>query len=416
MSNKTQQPDFDPSFDPTIPEDGVELQDSDRELQELYSRHLPSRDEISVAARAAFASVLSEQAVQRLTHSSVEINESVRRIMHEHMNLGFRFAEIVRTVQDEYILEFGDNRKTTARAASDALSYIERLHLISISKIRLHIGAYNKFHDNADAVEFLRLTDMQYLLGRDVGDDIVDAIIEKRKGDPEMSTRAVKELIAVLRQKDDEHKADKEQLESVNEEFAGLLERHNSLNAEVKRMTEQMDRMRHDHTSAQDSHSRLRTELSLVTNTSSTLNQQLQDVERERDQLQNEMKELRARPPVKADDRLAKEEAKERDDHLMRLIQQSRELDEEIEKKVARKTEITRLLDESESKLEAGRKLEAEMNGLLKDFSNISERYHTAQLLCTAEGNPKRFQGIFQALADLVGKFHGELVAAAQMS
>ncbi len=41
-----------------------------------------------------------------------------------------------------------------------------------------------------------------------------------------------------------------------------------------------------------------------------------------------------------------------------------------------------------------------------------SQDYHSAQLLATAHGLPTRFTPLFQALADLVGKFHGELQTA----
>lgn len=414
MKDKKKRP-ADDQFDPTIPEDGVELPDQDFEMQDLYSRHIPTRAEIAVAARESFATVLSEEAVDSVMNSSTEINESVRRIMHEHMNLGFRFGEIVRIVQDAYILQFGDNRKTTARAATDALAYIEKLHQISISKIRLHIGAYNKFHDNAEAVEFLRLTDMQYLLGRDIGEDIVEAVIERRKDDPEMSTRTVKELVNIMRQQNDELRASKEELESVSDEYSRAVEQLNISNAEANRLRQQMEQLRLDQVAAQTAQDRLRNELTLVNNTSSTLNQQLHETQQQRDAAHREINELRNRPPVKADDKQTKEELRTREDELVQLIAKSRELDEQIEHKKSQAAELDRQLEESASALEASQKLEQEMNALVADFSSLAQRYHSAQLLCTAEGSPKRFKAIFRALADLVGKFHAEINAAAEM-
>ncbi|OBR54039.1 hypothetical protein [Paraburkholderia tropica] len=404
----------DSDFDPTVPEDGVELPEDTSELQELYSRHLPSRAEIAAAARESFGTVLSEQALESVMHSSAEINESVRRIMHEHMNLGFRFAEIVRSVQDAYVIAYEDTPKTVNRATALALGYIEKLHQISSSKIRIHIGAYNKFHANAEAVEFLRLTDMQALLGHDIGDDIVEAIIEKRKDDPEMSTRAVKDLIKVLRQQTDELRTSKEQLESVSDEFSRTVEQLNIANAEGNRLRQQIEQVRLDQAAQQNTQDRLRNELSLVTNTSATLNQELRDMQQQRDAAIRAVEEARNRPPMKTEDKQTKEEIRQRDAELEQLIQKKRVIEAEIEEQESLAAGIRAKLEESQAALEASRKLEEEMSALVTDFSSLAQRYHSAQLLCTAEGNPKRFQAIFQALADLIGKFHLEISAAAK--
>ncbi|WP_321788169.1 hypothetical protein [Paraburkholderia sp. J94] len=412
MSNKNK-----PSaevFDPTIPEDGVELPEDTRELQELYSRHLPSRAEIAVAARDTFGAVLSDHALEAVKHSSAEINESVRRIMHEHMNLGFRFAEIVRSVQDAYIIAYEDTPKTVNRATTLALGYIEKLHQISSSKIRIHIGAYNKFHANAEAVEFLRLTDMQALLGHDIGDDIVEAIIQKRKDDPEMSTRAVKDLIKVLRQQTDELRSSKEQLESVSDEFSRTVEQLNIANAESNRLRQQIEQVRLDQAAQQNAQDRLRNELSLVTNTSATLNQQLHDMQQQRDAAIRAGEDARNRPPAKSEDMQAKDENRQREAELVQLREKKRVIEAEIEAQERLAAGIRAQLEESQAALEASHKLEQEMSALVTDFSSLAQRYHSAQLLCTAEGSPKRFLAIFQALADLIGKFHLEISAAAK--
>ena len=412
MSNSNKKkPSFDPSFDPSIPEDGVALPDDDNEIRALYSSHLPSAADIAIAARETFGDKLPEDVIQNLMQSSSEINESVRRIMHEHMNLGFKFGEVIRQIQTAYALAYGNNEKTSERAINEAIAYLEKLHRISKSKIRLHLNAYARFNDDSEAVEFLRLTDMQYLLANDIGEDIVDAIIEKKKDDPEMSTRAVRELIGILRQQQDRISADKEQLESVNDEYAGLLEQFNSASTETNRLRQEIEQLRLEQKTAQESTDRLRNELSLSGQSTSALHQQLHDTERALETAQRELNDARVRPQVRQDPQV-KEELKRLNAHFNELNAKTRNLEEEIEEKERRHAQITAQLEEGAAALEASRRLDEEMNALVKDFSAFAQRYNSAQLLCTADGNPTRFKAIFQALGDVVGKFHVEINAA----
>ncbi|WP_042303614.1 hypothetical protein [Paraburkholderia kururiensis] len=410
MSTKKKPP-VEPEFDPTVPEDGAIVPAAESEIQDLYSIHLPSRQEITTVAHDMFADKLPGDVIQQLMQTSTDINESVRRIMHEHMTLGFRFGETVRLLQTAYAVTFGDTPATTKRANTDALAYLERLHRMSKSKIRVHLRAYARFHDNADAVEFLRLTDMQSLLGNDVGDDIVEAIIEKRKDNPEMSTRTVKQLVQVLRQQQDRIAADQERLEAANDEYASLLEQFNSANLESARLRQEIEQVRASQTETQAASDRLRNELALVGQSKNALNQQLHDMEHELDAARRQVAELTTRPPAQ-DDPKVKEDVRRMNEHFNQLLAKSQELEEQIAQRTDEAARIEAQLNANASALEAGRRVESELNELIRHFGEFVQRYHSAQLLCTAEGSPRRFAPLFEALADLVGKFHTEIVAA----
>lgn len=410
MSTK-KKPSVEPEFDPTVPEDGAIVPAGESELQDLYSIHLPSRQEISNVSHDMFAGKLPADVIQQLMQTSTDINESVRRIMHEHMTLGFRFGETVRLLQTAYALAFGDTPATAKRANADALAYLERLHRMSKSKIRVHLRAYARFHDNADAVEFLRLTDMQSLLGNDVGDDIVEAIIEKKKDNPEMSTRTVKQLVAVLRQQQDRIAADQERLEAANDEYASLLEQFNSANLESTRLRQEIEQVRTSQTETQAASDRLRNELALVGQSKNALHQQLHDMEHELDAARRRVADLTTRPPAQ-DDPKAKDDIRRMNEHFNQLLTQSKELEQQIAQRTEEAARIEAQLKANASALEAGRRVDNELNELIRHFGEFVQRYHSAQLLCTADGNPRRFAPLFEALADLVGKFHTEIKAA----
>ncbi|MFX1700181.1 hypothetical protein [Paraburkholderia sp. A1RO-1] len=407
---KKKTPPVDPDFDPTVPEDGA-LVPAGESIGDVYSVHLPSRDEISQVAREMFGGRLPDEIIQQLMQISTDINESVRRIMREHMALGFRFGETLRLLQTAYALSFGDTPTTTTRAYTDALSYLERLHRMSKSKIRVHLKAYARFHDNNDAVEFLRLTDMQLLIVNDIGDDIVEAIIAKKKNDPEMSTREVKELIEVLRQQQDRIAADQERLEAANDENASLLEQFNTANLEAQRLRQEVERTRAQQTETQAASDRLQNELSLVAQSKNALHQQLHEMERELDATTRQVTELKTRPPAQ-DDPQVKEDLRRMRAHYDDLMKKSDELEDQIATRTKEAERIAAQLDANAAALEASQRLDREMNDLVRRFGEFVQAYHSVQVMCTADGNAGRFAPVFEALDDLVGKFHTEIMAA----
>ncbi|MGF6472621.1 hypothetical protein [Paraburkholderia youngii] len=51
---------------------------------------------------------------------------------------------------------------------------------------------------------------------------------------------------------------------------------------------------------------------------------------------------------------------------------------------------------------------------MVERFGSFIQEFHSVQLLVTADGSLGRFKGLLTGLADLTGKFHGELLAAAR--
>lgn len=117
----------------------------------------------------------------------------------DHLGLGFRFAGIVRVVTNLYIERYGDGDRTRREARQRAYDDITTMYRISQSLVRLYIGAYERFHAMPRAVEFLRQTDMQLLLGADISAAIIEAVIDLRAANPSVPIRAVKELIDRMR-------------------------------------------------------------------------------------------------------------------------------------------------------------------------------------------------------------------------
>lgn len=113
--------------------------------------------------------------------------------------LGQRLKMLIDMLTAAHIRSARDNAWIRRSASKSAYDDVRRHFNFSHSKIRLYVHAYEKFHQNDDAVMYLRMTDMQLLLGHEIGDDIVNAVIQRRKDNPRLSTREVKALIIGMR-------------------------------------------------------------------------------------------------------------------------------------------------------------------------------------------------------------------------
>ncbi|WP_028218369.1 hypothetical protein [Paraburkholderia oxyphila] len=264
-----------------------------------------------------------------------------------------------------------------------------------------------------EVVEFLAETDMQSLLAKDLSDDILNAVIENRKAHHEMSTREAKLLIAAYRQMRNELAATKERVESVNNEMARLNALYDVSKAEELRLQREMEQTQVEQLKTQEANGCLSNELALVRGSCSALHLEISKTEKERDAARWEVAQMRKRPP-KLDDAEARAQLRRINEQFGRKLAELQQLDDRIEALKAEEAAIGVKLREGKAALETRSRVDAQMNALWVDFGEFAQRYHSAQLLCTAEGNPERYQAIFDALADVVGKFHMGIVAASK--
>ncbi len=157
-----------------------------------------TREQSESAAREIFPAPLTNEELNWFVDRSNKIEGALNRLEHEPLRLGRQFAELVAVVTKGYMETFGDSSETRRRAMTDVLAFLSRTLGVSQSKVRLYLNAWQKVHARPEALAFLRMTDMQLLLGQHIGDAIIDAVIERRRADLTMSTREVRALIARL--------------------------------------------------------------------------------------------------------------------------------------------------------------------------------------------------------------------------
>lgn len=414
MSNKKNPKDSpDDQFDPTQPEDAQDDSGAVEESLPPTFAHIPSEREISATARDMFGAELPDSLVKTIVAESEEVAHSTRKILQEHMRIGGSFAHIMTRVINQKVGDQGDSTGVRNRAKELVYNYLERLFRRKRSSVRLYIRCYEKFSTNSGAVAMLSHSDMSLLVGNDIGNEVIDAVIDAKQDNPDLSKRDVKKLIQDMRQAREQIAEKDTRIELVNNELENVVAQLDQAQLDNERLSAEAERLRQDIVRDQESRKSTLVEMNGVQRQISVLQQELAN--RERDL------EIKTRQLAEAS---AKVETKEVlvptiPDHLKNLhlaaeakLAELKTTTELLEQTKAAYADLQEKSAAQQAAIEANELLEKTMSGLVQRFGTFVQEYHSAQLLVTAGGTPVRFANMFGALADLVGKFHVELLAA----
>ncbi|AKM45337.1 hypothetical protein NL30_36460 [Burkholderia contaminans] len=406
--NSLKKPADDQHFNPTVPDNPAPA-DGDLELKATFA-HVPDQLELSTAARDVFSD-LPDALVRMIIQESEEVAHSTRKILQEHMRIGGNFAHIHASVVGHYVSTQGDNQKVRNKAAEVVYSYLTKVFQKSKSSVSLYIRCYNKFSNNIGAVEMLSYSDMSLLVAGHIGDDIVEKVIEAKREDPSLTKSEVKRLIATL---EDQLAGKDNSIEEATSQLTATVGKLDDAQKEVERLTSELANVRQE-----QSREKVRAQETQVSLASSgkqvtTLQQTLANKEREVEQLTAEIGKLKANPirtevPVET---LPPSYANLQEAVSAKLAEHEA-VNAQLEEAKAQLSALEARAREHNAAIEASAVLEKKIRALIDTFSSFVQDYHSAQLLATADGNPARFKPLFQAFSDLIGKFHGEVTAAA---
>lgn len=405
-------------FNPAAPEDdtapaGLIPADEDALTAEL-ERFVPAAPEVAKIAHEMFDGELPEHVVRNLIAESEEVAHSTRKIMQEHMRIGGSFHQMmVHVINAQYALH-GENRRVLDLARHKVYSYIERVHQRSRSTIKLYIRCYEKFIDNQAAVQILSVTDMSLLSSHKIGDDIVDQIIEARKENPDLTKAEVKKLIGALkRSARNLHERD-EQLEVINTELSTTMHQLDMSQLEVKRLAEEVDRLSRVAATEQESLRLAQANLDSANHAVSATQRAISGLERDRTELRRQLAEIAAKPAKTIEKEVPAIPAgyASLEEAIRALSEQCSTLERQIAEKKAEQVQLEEEVSRQSAEAGNGRRVHAAIEDMIQQFGEFQNRYHSAQLLVSAEGKPARYAPLFSALTDLLGKMHGEVLAA----
>jgi len=214
----------DPDFDPTLDEsDGGSSEDAlDPMSAPLAFAHVPGEGEIAQVVSQFFGSELPESLRAIIASESNEIAHSTRKILEEHLRIGGILFNLRSRIEGHFVATLGEKRHVRNKGAELFYKYVEKLFRKKHDIVKVYIRSYLRFSTNAGAVEMLTMTDMQLLVSQD--DGVVEAVIEAKRENPDLSKREVKKIIESYRTKLAEKDASLDVVKSQLSDVVGQLD------------------------------------------------------------------------------------------------------------------------------------------------------------------------------------------------
>jgi myosin heavy subunit len=401
-------------FDPTVLEPGAELPNENEQSLKPFSLYVPDENAVRTAAIELFGGSVPDAVIRNIIADSEEIAHSTRKIIQEHMRMGGNFLNIKRSIESAFVAQQGDKKSVRDRAAHLVYQYIEKVHGIGHQRASLYMRTYEKFIGNDEAMALLKLSDMQMLLAKDTPDELVDIVVRSRKENPDLSKLEVKALIDNYRKLSRSNADKDEQIQVATAELSAKAAELDEAHTENKRLIALVEQLKQDNTRDRKAAEATMVELKSASSSVSVLQQELAKLERELDDTKRQAAAAESKVQVKE---VEKEVVPEAYRDVERKIEEKlaslREVQGELDSANGQLAELEQRRKAQLAQLEATERLEQQVSGLIESFASFTQQYHTAQLMVTADGHPERFRAIFQALVDIVGKFHTELSAAA---
>ncbi|MFL9886758.1 hypothetical protein PQR66_27205 [Paraburkholderia agricolaris] len=378
-----------------------------------FGHFIPTESEMGEAARSFFTGELPDPVIRTIIEESEEVAHSTRKILQEHMRIGACYVHIMTTISNSLISSQGDRKSVRDKAAHLAYSYIQQVHGHAKSSVSTYTRIYDKFASNSAAVQALTRADMALLIRHDTPDELVDLVIDMRTGSPEISPKQMKEFVESYRKAQQEVAAATNRIEVMNAELANAGQQLDQEQSENRRLREESEQLKKAIERDRRSADGMKNELASHGESVSALQRELSDRERELRMLHQQLADAQAKTRTEqVEVPKIPEGFITMEDAIEDQIRRKREATAALDKAIADLASLETALADKNAEIEGSLRTEKKMNELIDSFGSFTQEFHTTQLLVTAEGHPSRYLPLFLGLADLVGKFHTELVAA----
>jgi len=406
-------PAHDEDFDPTRPEGNETTSRSasnpiERELPLAFA-HVPSETEISQLVRQFFGGdEIGEALRAAIAEEAEEVAHSTRKILLEHMRIGGSFYHIKTRVEAHFVNTLGDTKQVRNKAAELVYRFLEATFRKKRDSVYLYIRCYERFSTNSGAVEMLSISDMQLLVNKD--DDVVAMVIEAKRENADLSKNDVRKLIA---QFEDRLSEKDSALATVTSQLAEIYGQLDDANNDNERLTAEARRLTQELQQGKESLRKTMVDLNNAEQATSGLQSEIAKLEREVTNKTRELADAHAKVQIKeVQVEVTPEAIRNLESATEDKLTELKRVSAECDAAKARLAELAERRAKEESEIQQMEAVDKRVSVLIEKFGSFIQDYHSTQLVVTADGSVKRYKGLLGGLADLVGKFHGELVAA----
>jgi len=395
-------------FDPTTLDDGDDKTTAiDANVGTMSGARLSS-DEIHGIAKRLFGADIPDDIRNAIVEESVNIRISVDRIVASHMNIALSALSILQHISKALQRTNVPSRQLTQRAERMTFDFVGRITGYSKNNIVFFWREYHKFFNNPDAMAHLTATDMRLLITKRKSDDVIQAVVDLRKGNRKASGKEVNELIDRLEQAE-------QQLSEKDLEVAIMQERSESAEQSAREANDEKNRLQYENERAQAKIAQLKDksesmvlELRNTTGKHTSLVREADAQRVEIAKLAGELSSLKANP-LKIIEKVEVPPAGlvSMQETIRQKMSHLDSLDERIIASNSRLENLRREQAEIDGELEKTRIIKDRMNSVLAKFSEFSAEYAAAQVLISGS-SISPYRHFLEELSERLAKFAQE--------
>ena len=378
----------------------------------------PDDARAELALRGAFGDIqVSEDVLSRLMECVRNIRRNQDKIARLIIDMGADLQTMYDCSTDLANAHYSDPRAARSRGWDLFCQIAEQALDLTPSKAELYLNLYRRFLNHNGALSKLNVGELMILRRKDYTDGEIDAVIEYKENDPSFHRDNIREFVKRLRSQQEDLSETQNKLDITTAELATTVAENTEkdfeirkLNAEIARLTEETDANR-------TALSNAREELTRQNSSFSRLQMQIDDLEREKRELQDriayskthtrpETVEIEVIPPGFAS----------LQDALAAKNDQIAAANAELASLQQKRDELGSEISEHQSVIESRTNAQAELTKLVSMFESIVSTFASAQLavqmVVQGDGNVVQFHPTLKVLDSVVARLHTDIRSA----
>jgi myosin heavy subunit len=378
---------------------------------------LASRDRITAVAHELFGSTPDvEELVARLVEYMLSVSASRQKIAAELVILGGSLANSMALIIENHTAKVGYSVAAENKARELAYKFFKMTLRLSSHAVRKYSRCFHKFGVDHEAVQLFNIGELNILSAHDVTEAQISRIMEEKKKNGKMTQDDVQELLNDLRRKEEELADKDRELENVQELLEDRKDQLRGAESDFKRLKEQLIETNRALQAKEKKLLELSDFVKERTAGHGQLQKDFQDKSSECKRLIVELAAAKQAKPVIQTVDVIREVVPEGYQLLADALKTTTQELEDVErKKQQAEKELAAKLAELESAradVDSASSVRQTLNDLINAWEPFAAKFTTAQLVVQASTTPTDFTPTLEALAGMLRKCLSEITTA----
>ncbi|MGX6566060.1 hypothetical protein [Cupriavidus necator] len=374
----------------------------------------PEASRAELALRNALGSIpVNEDAFSRLLQCVRNIQrtkDKISRLLHD---LGADLQLMHESTTEIVVAEYGDTRAARSRAREMFFTIAEDALDVTRSQAQLYLSLYHRFLQHNGALSKLNIGELMVLRRRDYSSEEIDAVIEFKENDPAYQRKHIRKFVERIRKQEEEVIDVQTKLDIATAELASTVSENADKDFEIRRLNTELARLASERDADREALSHVREEMTRQNLSYSAIRMQIDDLEREKRELQDRMAFSKANTrPETVEVEVVPPGYATLEDALAAKNDELSAAKAELADIQSRRQQIEHEIAERSSVLDKRARARDELAKLVTGFEQVLSTFASAQLTVHMAGDISEFRPALTVLDSIVSRLHADIRSA----